>query len=91
MKKPARINKKNFKKSEGKCRICGEKRYELLDCHRILSGQNNGEYKNGNVAVICSNCHRLVHAGVIVIDRYYLCTDATYKLRIISGGEEKFI
>ncbi len=90
MKMP-QINKKSFKKSSGKCRICGEPRYDLLDTHRITPGAEGGKYTESNSVVLCSNCHRSVHSGEVAIDRYYLCTDGTYKLRIERKGVEEFL
>lgn len=89
--KEARINKKVFKKTEGACRLCGENNYQLLDTHRIVHGEHGGKYTESNSVVFCSNCHRLVHAGNIKIDRYYLCSDGTHKLRIFRDGTELFI
>lgn len=90
MKTPKFCGKKVLKKSEGKCRICGENNYALLDTHRITPGSEGGKYTYANSVVACSNCHRRVHAGQIIIDRYYLSTDGTYKLRIVEDGIEKF-
>lgn len=85
------INKKSFKKAAGRCRVCGEDIYELLDTHRLVSGAEGGKYYRENCVVLCGNCHRKVHAGLIEIDRYYLCSNGKYKLRVIIDGEEKFI
>jgi 5-methylcytosine-specific restriction endonuclease McrA len=89
--KPARINKKVFKKTARACRVCGESNYELLDTHRITPGSEGGKYTESNSVVLCCKCHRSAHAGLIVIDRYYLCSDGTHKLRILQEGVEKFI
>lgn len=85
------IDKQIFKKSAGKCRICGETNYALLDVHRILEGSNGGKYEKSNSSVLCSNCHRKVHDGQIIIDRYYPTTGGL-KLRIIrEDGKEDFV
>jgi hypothetical protein len=31
------------------------------DKHRIKHGEEGGKYQDGNVAVLCPNCHRLLH------------------------------
>lgn len=86
-----KIDKKLFKKVAGCCRICKEDLYEILDTHRIVPGAQGGEYTQQNSTCLCSNCHRKVHSGTIEIDRYYLCTNGQYVLRIIEEGEEKFV
>lgn len=84
------IDKKAFKKCQGKCRLCGESRYDLLDVHRIIAGAEGGKYTPDNSVTLCSNCHRLVHAGDITIHRYYNST-AGKILYITVDGEDKFV
>lgn len=84
------IDKKSFKMSRGKCILCGEKKYELLDTHRIVPGAEGGRYTSENSVCLCSNCHRLVHAGDIVIHRYYTSTYGTV-LHVTINGEDKFL
>jgi len=84
-------DKQSFKKSQGKCRICGNKIYSTLDIHRIKPGAENGQYFSTNSTVLCGNCHRRVHAGEIVIDRYYQSTSGKKMLRIIRNGKEEFV
>ena len=76
-----------FKHAAGKCRICGEPDYDLLDTHRILPGKR---YTELNCVSLCVKCHRKIHTGQIVIDKYYETT-AGRKLRIIEDGSEKFL
>ena len=84
------MDKKAFKKSAGTCRLCGEPQYEALHVHRIIAGT---VYRSQNCVVLCASCHAKIHGAnpSVVIDRYYLCTDGTDKLRIIEDGIEKFI
>jgi len=84
-------DKKSFKKIEGKCRLCGCDIYSTLDIHRIKPGEKDGKYSKDNVIVIDSNCHRRIHDGEIIIDRYYLCSNGKKLLRIIRDGKEEFI
>tara|TARA_B100001778_G_scaffold334984_1_gene350357 strand:+ start:28588 stop:28866 length:279 start_codon:yes stop_codon:yes gene_type:complete len=84
------IDKQSFKKSCGKCLICGEDNYDLLDVHRIVPGSEGGRYTKDNSVTLCSNCHRRVHAGEIDIHRYYNSTAGTV-LHVTLQGEEKFL
>ena len=84
------IDKKSFKQSCGKCIICGEDRYELLDTHRIIPGSVGGKYTKENSISSCSNCHRLIHAGEITVHRYYNSTSGKV-LHVTIDGEEKFL
>ena len=49
-----------------KCILCGWEKAEC-DKHRILPKNKGGTYKNGNVIIVCPNCHRLIHRGLILI------------------------
>jgi len=85
------VDKELLKRISGKCHLCPENRYVVLDVHRINSGSNGGEYNASNVVVLCTICHRLVHDGQIVIDRWFSSTDGRNKLRIIRAGKEDFV
>lgn len=82
------INKIAKKHTEGKCRLCGESDYAVLDCHRIVPGEDGGEYSDFNTVVLCSNCHRKVHDGQIVMDRKYQTLEGRWVLRYTVGDEE---
>lgn len=90
MKRNKAIDKKINKKAVGKCVICGEKDYSVLDNHRIKPGCEGGKYTKNNVCVLCSNCHRKVHSGDIVIHRYYNSTTGRV-LHVEIGGEEFYL
>ena len=90
MKRVKTIDKQQLKHTAGKCRICSRPGYEVLDVHRIVPGAKKGKYTGNNTVVLCSCCHREIHAGNIIIDRYYYST-AGYLLKVIINGEEKFI
>jgi len=81
-------DKKSYKKSQGQCRICGNEIYSTLDIHRITPGSL---YHKTASVICCSNCHRRVHSGEIVIDRYYQSTSGKKMLRIIRNGKEEFV
>lgn len=54
-----------------KCFFCEEDDYAILDAHRILPGAEGGTYDWINTLTVCSNCHRRIHAGEILVDRKY--------------------
>lgn len=66
------------KRLYGRCLLCGEARYEALQCHRVVPGANNGVYREGNVVVLCANCHSLVTAGVVKVHAIHPSTFAQF-------------
>lgn len=83
-----RYSKKRIKKLiDKKCFFCAESNYNLLDTHRILEGAKGGKYLEHNMLTICSNCHRRVHAGEIVIDRKYDSTSGPVVHYFVDGVE----
>lgn len=85
-----RINKKQFKNTIGKCKICGLDNTEILENHRVIEGQHGGRYTYNNVIPCCPNCHTRIHKKQISIDRWYPST-AGYLLRWIDeNGNEHF-
>lgn len=50
------------------CEVCCEKNVNILDWHHIIP-RTDPESTNDwdNLAVLCSNCHRSVHDGIIKI------------------------
>lgn len=75
---------------EKKCQICKIENYALLDAHRIVPGVENGKYTSSNILVICSNCHRKIHAGDIEILSKSYSTSGNYVVRYLENGVEKF-
>lgn len=47
------------------CFICGENDYNLKECHHIDGNKRNPEIKN--IMVLCLECHKLVHQGLLSI------------------------
>ena len=84
------INKKIKKLVEGECYLCGNDDYCQLDCHRIVPGEEGGEYTDHNTLVVCACCHRRIHADQIVIDRKYNSTSGSTILHFWENGEEKW-
>jgi hypothetical protein len=89
--KKALIDKKIYKLSVGACKVCGETDPAVLDVHRILEGANGGKYTRENSVCLCCKCHRKVHDGQIVIDRYYQSTSGCWVLHFFDNGVEKFV
>lgn len=77
------------KRRAGKCVICGETDYTLLDCHRIIPGEEGGIYSEKNTAVLCANCHRKSHAGRIVFEGKWKSTSARWVIYYKEDGIEK--
>ncbi len=71
-----------------KCFFCPEDNENLLDAHRIIPGKDGGTYIPTNILCICSNCHRRVHAGEIVVDRKYPCTSGKLVVHYFDKGIE---
>lgn len=86
-KKKKLINKKVYKLSQGKCKICGEKAYILLDVHRLFPKEG---YVLGNVVSLCSLCHRKVHGKMIKIDKWYESTSGKILHWFDENGKEHF-
>jgi hypothetical protein len=84
------IDKKTKKRIEGKCHFCGNDDYAVLDCHRIVPGEDDGKYTEVNTVVACANCHRKIHDGQIELDRKYFTSAGRYVLHYWENGEEKW-
>lgn len=84
------IDKVAKKKSDGKCLFCGNDDYAVLDCHRILPGEDGGIYTDFNTVTSCSNCHRRIHDGQIKLDRKYFRSDGRWVLHYWEDGVEKW-
>jgi len=84
------IDKKAYKKSCGKCAICGLDAYETLDVHRWKTeGKDGGKYTKGNSLVLCANHHRMVHAEVIKIEGVFQSTAGRVIIYFDENGEEQ--
>lgn len=84
------INKKHYKKVEGKCRICSENNYVLLDVHRIKPGRDGGKYNPKNVVTLCANCHRKVDTGEFEIIGWVSATGGDL-LHIIRNNKDEYL
>ena len=77
--------KEKKKRLIGKCSICGDDNYSILDCHRIEPGS---KYTEWGILVLCSNCHRKVHAEQIKILGKYNSTGGVVINYIDENGED---
>lgn len=81
------LKKRHFRK----CFFCGLDDYDLLDCHRIVPGEFGGHYTPKNTLVACSNCHRRIHAGQIVVHGKYFCTAGRFMVNYTENEEERWV
>lgn len=87
--KNKKYTKKQIKKlCEGKCFFCEESKYELLDAHRILEGKDGGKYNWENMLILCANCHRKCHSGVIKILGSHNSTLGKRAIHYIEDGKD---
>ena len=82
------MNKQVKKKIDRCCYFCEEDDYALLDCHRIVPGEEGGKYTDHNTLTTCANCHRKCHSGKIKILGKYFSTAGRYVLHYEENGEE---
>lgn len=60
---------------KNKCEICGNEDKETLHLHHIVERTDpNTSNHPMNLSIICSNCHNLVHSGLIKIIGVYPST-----------------
>ncbi len=85
-------SRKVIHKKSHPCFFCGISDYSVLDAHRILPGEEGGVYHAANILTNCSNCHRRIHAGEIVIDpRKYTYTGGGFVIHFWIGGKEFWV
>jgi len=85
------MDKRALKRWKGRCLFCGESRYESLQVHRVVPGKDGGRYAEGNVTVLCANCHSQVTAGRLKVLRLYRSTFAHWVAHCVVNGEEKWL
>jgi DNA replication protein DnaC len=54
-----------WQEAEDSCAICGDRDITTQDKHHIEFVSKGGGNKTDNLILVCSNCHRKIHAGVI--------------------------
>jgi len=78
-----------YKKLHPKCEICGWKYH--VDLHHILELSNGGTNDIKNLICLCPNHHKLVHLGIIKINKdsdMLFIEDKTEKLIELDGGDK---
>lgn len=55
------------------CQICNTP--ALLDKHHIQSRSKGGDNSKSNICLLCPNCHKLTHAGIIVLEGIFLTSE----------------
>lgn len=80
------MDKQLKKRVKGKCCFCGNSDYGQLDVHRIEPGS---KYTDWGTLIICSNCHRAVHNGKIVILGKHPSTKG-HLINYLENNEEKW-
>lgn len=76
------------RKFDGRCFLCGLPDELVLDAHRIVGGEDGGTYHWRNTLTLCSNCHRKVTAGEVVIRGRFLSTGGWVVLYTDAEGRE---
>lgn len=82
-----RIRKIFNRSGNGKCNIC--KKSEILVEHHIEGRDIPNANHPSNIVSICSNCHRLVHEGEVVIEKWIMSTSG-HELLWHKKGEPSF-
>ena len=69
--KPKLIDKKVKKLKNRKCLFCEIDKYELLNVHRLIPGEQDGRYTEYNTICCCCLCHTKIHVGLLkIIGKY---------------------
>lgn len=58
-----------YRRPKKMCEICGEQNPKVLDRHHIIPRTDpKCTELDSNLAVVCANCHRQIHALEIIIE-----------------------
>jgi hypothetical protein len=79
------------KRIHGKCSLCGLDDVDCLDVHRIVPGAVGGKYNRANCLIVCSNCHRKIHAGQISVLGRHFSTTGKHVVHFTENGVEKWV
>jgi len=70
------------------CEICGLVKKTILHRHHIIPKQDpRSTNSDNNLAIVCPNCHSLVHSGHFIIIGIYQSTNGR-ELMWFKNGEE---
>ena len=70
MKKSKKTRTKQNKTGKHPCDICTEPNY--LDAHHILGRKIPNFNHSSNIASVCQNCHRKIHKGDIIVEKWVM-------------------
>ena len=62
-----------------KCQLCGWDK-AFCDVHHIVPKSEGGLNKESNLIILCPNCHRLCHEGIIEVKEPYISKGDQYGL-----------
>ena len=73
------------------CEICAEKELSTLHYHHIIERTEKESTEHAfNLAIICSNCHNKIHAGLIEIVGIFPSTKKPYNRTLVyNEGSQK--
>lgn len=74
-----------------RCEVCGLAKKAILHRHHIIPRCDpRCTNADDNLAVLCPNCHSLVHTGEIIIVGVYSSTDGRVPVWFQKGDESPF-
>jgi predicted restriction endonuclease len=57
---------------KNKCEVCGERNKSVLDAHHVIpKNDKRSTDKLDNLICVCSNCHRRIHRGEVILEGRY--------------------
>jgi hypothetical protein len=69
------------------CEVCGLKKHLILHRHHIIPRVDpRCTNSDNNLAIVCPNCHSLIHTGEIIVIGLYQTTDG---LQLMWFGKGK--
>jgi hypothetical protein len=70
------------------CEICGLNKKHILHRHHIIPRMDpRSTNSTSNLAILCPNCHSIVHSGEIIIIGLYDTTDGLQLMWFKRGDE----
>lgn len=73
------------------CEVCKETNKKVLDRHHIIPRTDpRCTDLDSNLAIVCANCHRKIHAGEVIIEGVYQ-TNVGKKLFWHNSGDTPIV
>ena len=74
-----------------KCEICGFTNSSILHRHHVIPRKDpRSTNYNTNLAILCPNCHSLVHSGEYTISGIYQTSEGTEAIWFKKGSPPPF-